>query len=174
MADAKKIFLTKLLQEIRSRVLPMTPKQSDIVLNGLVRHPFGRKKTWNSKGPASRPCWYIFSTLKSEQKIRTREKNSKCRILQRGNWSPPEAHSMGSFSCVLLSRYFSLLHYNAPVHEAACLRIFYPQKVKTLYQPPYSADLSPPYYFLFPKLKMKLKGLHFADVPEIQEAVTVE
>jgi len=32
-------------------------------------------------------------------------------------------------------------------------------------------DLSPPKYFLFPKLKMKLKGLHFADVDEIQEAV---
>jgi len=34
--------------------------------------------------------------------------------------------------------------------------------------------LSPPDYFLFPKLKMKLKGLHFADVAEIQEAVTDE
>jgi hypothetical protein len=31
-----------------------------------------------------------------------------------------------------------------------------------------------PGYFLFPKLKMKLKGLHFADVVEIQEAVTDE
>ena len=31
-----------------------------------------------------------------------------------------------------------------------------------------------PDYFLFPKLKMKLKGLHFADVAEIQEAVTDE
>ena len=38
--------------------------------------------------------------------------------------------------------------------------------------PPYSPDLYPPDYFLFPKLKMKLKGLNFADVPEIQEAVT--
>jgi hypothetical protein len=28
--------------------------------------------------------------------------------------------------------------------------------------------------FLFLKLKMKLKGLHFADVAEIQEAVTDE
>jgi hypothetical protein len=36
--------------------------------------------------------------------------------------------------------------------------------------PPYSQDLSPPEYFLFPKLKMKLKGLQFADVAEIQEA----
>ena len=38
----------------------------------------------------------------------------------------------------------------------------------------YSPDLSPPDYFLFPKLRMKLKGLHFADVAEIQEAVTDE
>jgi transposase len=49
-----------------------------------------------------------------------------------------------------------------------------PKNVATLYLPPYSPDLSPPEYFLFPKLKMKLKGLHFADVAEIQEAVTVE
>jgi hypothetical protein len=35
-------------------------------------------------------------------------------------------------------------------------------------------DLSPPDYFLFSKLKMKLKGLHFVDVAEIQEAVTGE
>ena len=40
--------------------------------------------------------------------------------------------------------------------------------------PPYPPDLFPPDYFLFSKLKMKLKGLHFADVPEIQEAVTDE
>jgi hypothetical protein len=40
--------------------------------------------------------------------------------------------------------------------------------------PLYSPDLSPPDYFLFPKLKMKLKGLHFVDVAEIQEAVTDE
>jgi hypothetical protein len=39
---------------------------------------------------------------------------------------------------------------------------------------PYSPDLSPPGSFLFPKLKMKLKGLHFADVAEIQGAVTDE
>jgi hypothetical protein len=38
--------------------------------------------------------------------------------------------------------------------------------------PLYSPDLSPPDYFLFPKLKMKLAGHHFADVAEIQEAVT--
>ena len=40
--------------------------------------------------------------------------------------------------------------------------------------PRYSPDLFPPDYFLFPKLKMNLNGLQFADVAEIQEAVTDE
>jgi histone-lysine N-methyltransferase SETMAR len=55
------------------------------------------------------------------------------------------------------------------------LPIFVPPKnVTTLYHTPYSPDLSPPDYFLFPKLKMKLKGLHFVDITENQEAVTNE
>jgi hypothetical protein len=52
---------------------------------------------------------------------------------------------------------------------------FLPKNVTTLYSPPrYSPDLSPPDYFLVPKLKMKLKGHHFADVGDIQETVTDE
>jgi hypothetical protein len=47
-----------------------------------------------------------------------------------------------------------------------------PKKVTTLYHTQFSLDLSPPDYFLFPKFKMKLKELRFADVVEIQEAVT--
>jgi len=54
------------------------------------------------------------------------------------------------------------------------LPIFDPKNVITLYHSPYSPDLYPPDYFLLPKLKMKLKRLHFADVAEIQEAVTDE
>ena len=56
MADADNYFLTKLLREMRPSVLSMTPKQSDRVLNGLVRHPLGWRN-WNFKGPSSRPCW---------------------------------------------------------------------------------------------------------------------
>jgi hypothetical protein len=55
-----------------------------------------------------------------------------------------------------------------------CLPIFHPKKVTTIYHPLYSPDLSPPDYFLFPKLKMKLKGLRFVDVAEIQEAINDE
>jgi hypothetical protein len=49
-----------------------------------------------------------------------------------------------------------------------------PKNVTTLYYLSYSPDFSPPDYFLFSKLKVKLKELHFADVAEIQEAVTNE
>jgi len=49
-----------------------------------------------------------------------------------------------------------------------------PKNVTTLYHSPYSPDLSQPDYFLFPKLKMKLKGLDFADVAEIEGAITDE
>jgi histone-lysine N-methyltransferase SETMAR len=42
-AGADKNFLTKLLREMRPGVLTVTPNQSDRVLNGLVRHPLGRR-----------------------------------------------------------------------------------------------------------------------------------
>jgi hypothetical protein len=58
---------------------------------------------------------------------------------------------------------FFLLHDNAPAHRAARVRQFLtPKNVTTLYYSPHFPHLSPPHYFLFPKLKMKLKGLHFA------------
>jgi len=69
------------------------------------------------------------------------------------------------------------LHDNALTDKAASVGQFLtPKNVATLYHlpPKYSPDLSPPNYFLFPKLKMKLKGLHFMDVAEIEEAVTDE
>ncbi|GFX80028.1 putative transposase [Trichonephila clavipes] len=39
-------------------------------------------------------------------------------------------------------------------------------------QPPYSPDLSPCDFFLFPKLKNHLKGHHFGTLESIQTAVT--
>ncbi|GFX57260.1 putative transposase [Trichonephila clavipes] len=39
-------------------------------------------------------------------------------------------------------------------------------------QPPYSPDLSPCDFFLFPKLKNPLKGHHFGTLENIQTAVT--
>jgi hypothetical protein len=51
MTDGDNNFFKKLLREMRRDVLPVTPKQSDRVLNGMVRHPLGRRNR-NSEGPA--------------------------------------------------------------------------------------------------------------------------
>jgi hypothetical protein len=56
------------------------------------------------------------------------------------------------------SRELFFLHDNTPAHQAASVCQFLTQKkVTTIYHPPYSPDLSPPDYFLFPKLKIKSK-----------------
>jgi len=66
-----------------------------------------------------------------------------------------------------------LLHDNAPVHRAVAVKEFLARKqVCVLHHPPYSPDLSPCEYFLFPKLKLSLKGRLFKDVRDIRAAVT--
>ena len=62
----------------------------------------------------------------------------------------------------------------ALLQSCKCLPIFDPKNVTSRYHHLPTPDLSPPDYFLLPKLKMKLKGLHFGDVAEIQESVTDE
>jgi len=48
------------------------------------------------------------------------------------------------------------------------------RNVTVLHHPPYSPNLAPPDYFLFPKLKVSLKWRNFQTVEEIQCAVTRE
>jgi len=48
------------------------------------------------------------------------------------------------------------------------------RNIAVLHHPPYLSDLAPANYFLFPKLKLSLKGWHFQTVEEIQCAVTKE
>jgi hypothetical protein len=42
----------------------------------------------------------------------------------------------------------------------------------TVQQAPYSPDLAPANYFLFPKVKLQLEGARFDTITAIQEAVT--
>lgn len=52
-----------------------------------------------------------------------------------------------------------LLHDNAPSHRSIIGHEFLTQKQVTVFnQPPYLPDLAPCGFFLFPKLKMALKG----------------
>jgi hypothetical protein len=73
------------------------------------------------------------------------------------------------------SQDFFLLHDNVPTHKAASVCQFFPQK--KCYNPlstPALCRFICARFFSVLKLKMKIKGLHFADVAEIQEAVTDE
>jgi len=66
-----------------------------------------------------------------------------------------------------------LLHDNAPSHNATIVKQFLVQrKVTVLDHPPYSPDLAPADYILFPKVKSHLKGRLFDSISDIQTAVT--
>ncbi|GBM34285.1 hypothetical protein AVEN_253008-1 [Araneus ventricosus] len=57
------------------------------------------------------------------------------------------------------SGFWFLLHDNARPHTAALVKQFWTQHgVTELSYPPYYPDLSPPDFFLCPKLKLALKG----------------
>ena len=63
-------------------------------------------------------------------------------------------------------------HDNAPVHNSI-LVVDYLNKlgIKTVPQPPYSSDLAPCDFCLFPKLKENLRGCRYETIEEMKEAV---
>ncbi|GBM01693.1 hypothetical protein AVEN_99734-1 [Araneus ventricosus] len=66
-----------------------------------------------------------------------------------------------------------LLHDNAPPHCALIVKKYLARhNVTTLEHPPYSPGLAPAYFYLFPRLKMKLKGHRFVDSKEVIENAT--
>ena len=65
-----------------------------------------------------------------------------------------------------------LHHDNAPAHDALRFREFLAKNsITKMDHPPYSPDLAPCDFWLFPKLKNSLKGQRFADLSEIQRDV---
>jgi len=63
-----------------------------------------------------------------------------------------------------------LLHYdNTPSHTSVLTHQFLAKnKIAVIPHPPYSHDLAPCDFFLFPKMKSKLKGRRFDTIEEIQ------
>jgi histone-lysine N-methyltransferase SETMAR len=65
-----------------------------------------------------------------------------------------------------------LQHDNAPAHDALRVREFLAKNFITkMDHPPYSSDLAPCEFWLFPELKNALKGQRFADLSDIQHNV---
>jgi len=66
-------------------------------------------------------------------------------------------------------RTWLLHHDNAPSHTSVLTHYFLAKnKIAVIPHPPYSPDLAPCDFFLFPKLKLKLKGRRFDTIEEIQ------
>ena len=64
-----------------------------------------------------------------------------------------------------------LHHDNAPAHSSLLVRDFLAKTNTTVMpQPPYSPDLAPSDFFLFPKLKKPMKGHRFSTIEEIKTA----
>jgi histone-lysine N-methyltransferase SETMAR len=63
----------------------------------------------------------------------------------------------------------SILHRdNAPALDALRVRKFLAKKITKMDQPPYSPDLAPCDFWLFPKLKNAVKVQRFSDIPDMQ------
>ena len=65
---------------------------------------------------------------------------------------------------------WQLHHDNTPAHASRLVQSFLAKhQITQVIQPPYSLDLVPCDFWLFPKLKPPLKGKRFQTVSEIQE-----
>lgn len=66
-----------------------------------------------------------------------------------------------------------LHHDNAPAHSSLLVREFLARNsITTLDHPPYSPDIAPCDFFLFPKCKMVMRGQHWDDVETIKRETT--
>ena len=64
---------------------------------------------------------------------------------------------------------------DTPDHTALSIGQFFERNIAILeYPPPYSPDLAPCDFFLFPKIKSILKRTHFSDIDSIRMAATTE
>lgn len=71
-----------------------------------------------------------------------------------------------------LTRGVLLLHDNAPVHSARVAKAAaHESGFEIMNHPPYSPDLAPSDYFLFPNLKKDLRGVRFSDDEALKAAV---
>jgi len=73
-----------------------------------------------------------------------------------------------------LCRNGCILHQdNAPAHNALSVKQFLANKnITVLEHPPYSPDLTPCDFYLFPKIKSVLKGTHFVSAEDVKAKTT--
>jgi hypothetical protein len=66
-----------------------------------------------------------------------------------------------------------LHHYNAPAHNALSVTTFLAKhELPVMEHSPYSPDLAPCDFFLFPKIKSAPKGTHFKSIDAVKSKAT--
>ena len=76
-------------------------------------------------------------------------------------------------SCLAKSGQWHFHQDNAPVHNSILVTDYLSKMgIKTVPHPPYSPDLAPCDFWLFPKLKENLRGCCYETIEEMKEAVT--
>jgi len=157
---------------MRRGVLPTIWPLNINPLHGSEKPHHGRKNC-DFRGLVWRPCWCFFNWQGVIHKEFVPEgetinavyyKDVMERLLNRIRRVRPGMCESGKWF---------LLHDNALSHNATIVKQFLAQwKATVLNHTPYSPDLAPADYFLFPKVKSHLKRRLYDSILDIQTAVT--
>ena len=121
---------------------------------------------------SSRPVCFLWYPGYCDGRVGTQRPDGKSAVL---HWSLDEIAWTCEKETTELWRNGWILHQdNAPAHNASSVKQFLANKnITVLEYPPYSPDLTPCDFCLFPKIKSVLKGTHFVSVEDVK-AKTVE
>ena len=104
---------------------------------------------------------------------RSKEVNTLDLIGQRVRVREFRKRFLGKRPALLKSGQWHFLQDNAPVYNSILVTDYLTKMgIKAVPQPPYSPDLAPCDFCLFPKLNDKLRGCRYETIEEMQEAVT--
>ena len=150
--------------------LNTTREQSVKVLNGTLRH-YHVRKSLEWANPVWKPCSSFSSMprggplricLPEGQTVNGAFYLEVLRLKRRVNRVRPAIVGNWKFH-----------HDNVPSHTCSKVTDYLTQNgVATFPQTPYSPDLAPADFFLFPKVKSSLKGHHHGTLSAVKEACT--
>ena len=146
---------------------PQTKRQSGT----LQTLPIPGKREWAI--PKSNRCSFVFLTVRGSS---TRNLCHQDSVNQTFYWEVLERlRKRVARVRPSIERTWMLHHDNVPCHTAVSINEFLADKTFLWFlSPPYSPELSPCDFFLFPRLKNHLKERHYSTLNNIQKSVTDE
>ena len=136
---------------MEDRKITLTQKGAHVKIEGQIFGPEGFGSSFVSKGETVHQYFYQQVFIRLHDRVRR---------TRRALWSDK--------SCLLH-------HDRAPAHNAVSMRQFLVKKqIAALDHPPFSPNLAPCDFWLFPRLKIVIKRTHFSSSEEITASVTKE